>query len=290
MAPPSRTQLLTTVQAFLGGGISRDRVRPELNEFDEIYKHVAQDLGLPTVWRITSMRIVQFDAAEATVEIMGRRLHEDHQLLVYAVYDGRWRIADLGFDGGRLSSRLQPIVVEPAEAEGIKIRAIGLVEPSGERTVAVTLRNSDRRPWRLRCAGTDGRWGPLRMFAQIGRSRLRRAGAVDYAPGTEHGFAVRVPIDARRLWIKVRPERGLHELLFALSWDGRAAVVERPRRFPLRAALATTGLAVVAVLIGLTKGPFLGVGLFLLAPFNLISTDICVRRLERRLARLRSAG
>src|SRR6266511_1124780 len=227
MAPPSRTQLLTTVQAFLGGGISRDRVRPELNEFDEIYKHVAQDLGLPTVWRITSMRIVQFDAAEATVEIMGRRLHEDHQLLVYAVYDGRWRIADLGFDGGRLSSRLQPIVVEPAEAEGIKIRAIGLVEPSGERTVAVTLRNSDRRPWRLRCAGT-----------------------VDYAPGTEHGFAVRVPIDARRLWIKVRPERGLHELLFALSWDGRAAVVERPRRFPLRAALATTGLAVVAVLIG----------------------------------------
>jgi hypothetical protein len=181
-------------------------------------------------------------------------------------------------------------VTEPVRAEGIGVRCHRVAQASGS-TVAITIRNDTEREWRLRCAAADWRHAGLRRISEVPRRRLRRSGPVDFDPGAEHTVLVFVPAKSNRLWVKVRPARQFRSVIFAVSWppdprDVAPGDADGARRFLLH---VVAPFALVAGFVGLTSGRA-GVAVVLLVPFAIaLHTDLCVRRLERKLARLRAA-
>jgi hypothetical protein len=297
--PGSRVQLLTAVQAYLHGGLEPERTAAGLRHLGELQTLLARDLGRRYESRTLSLKIRSFDGESASVGVR-RVVFPDGRsrpgtavpqyLTIHAAYDGRWNVADLELDGAPLTPRIRRVVVEAGDAEGLRIAAVGVDDVSGARTVTVAIRNVGTRHWRLQCVGSVWRWGPLRFLEQAGRRRFRGHGAIDYPPGCTHAFAVRVPPDAERIWLKLGARRLGRSLLVALSFEDRTgAVAMRPLRRLRRAAPLYGGFAALVAYIGARKGAIPALEASTLIPLLLVYTDLCVRRLERKLTRLRRA-
>jgi hypothetical protein len=297
MTAPSRVQLLTAVQAFLGDGLARERVAEVLNELEGVRAPLLRDLGLTTDTQTLSLRITAFGPNHATVQVQRRlfphgRWQPDtattQDLAIDATYDGRWKIVDLELDGAPLAPRIRPAVVEPAETEDLRVRAVAVLGTPGKTSVTVSVRNTGSKRCRLQCAGSDWRWGPLRLLVQAGRRRLRGHGGVDYEPDSEHAFALQVPARAGRVWVKLREGRSPRALLFAVSWDPTQVERREPWRPHVRRGLLPyAGFAAFVGYLAARKGLVPALGCAALIPLLVVHTDLCVRRLERKLTRLR---
>lgn len=295
----SRVQLLTAVQAYLHGGLEPERTAPGLRHFGELRTLLARDLGRKYDSQTLSLKIRDFDGKSASVDVLrivfpdGRRqpgTAVPHYLTIHTAYDGRWNIAELELDGAALTPRIRRVVVEAGDADGLRIAAVGVDDVSGQTTVTVAIRNAGGKNWRLQCVGSVWRWGPLRFLEQAGRRRFRSHGGIDYPPGSTHAFAVRVPPDADRMWLKLGAGRLGRSLLVALSFEDRTRTVAmRPLRRLRRAAPLYAGFAVLVAYVGARKGPTRALEAAALIPLLLTYTDLCVRRLERKLTRLRRA-
>jgi hypothetical protein len=299
--PDSReTELLDVVTRYLTTADASELAVPELAEPEHVLALALHDMGYEHESTVTSLAVVGLARDEATVEatrtVAPKGLHAaeayEQELTVHLVDLDGWKVRDIVADGRSALESLHRVTVEPAEAEGLRISAWAQTEPSGDIVIAVNVRNDTDRRWRLKCAGATWRRGPLWLISQLGWRALGRGGAVDYEPGTEHGFMLRVPPKVERLWLKATPRHGLRSLLFALAWETAPAEAPPARsriRQALPVALGAVPVVAVGVFIGFTRSVSAAIlvsSLLVVGP--LLASHCCVLRLERKLARLRA--
>jgi hypothetical protein len=284
MATPSRAELLETVRVFLDRRLPPALVAPDLAEYVRLSGQLALAPGVPADAPIASMEIAELGPASAAVDVR----QGGGVLTVYAAREARWKIVDLAFDGHRIGPTLRRVLVEPSVGDGLGVAALAFGDPSGETILLVGLRNESERTWRLRCAGVVRRFGPLRFISEIPRRRLRRVAAVDYEPGSEHAVALRLQPDASRVWLRLRRDGARGSLLFALTWEEHDAAAPHATRRRLREfALYWAPLLAFSGFLAATKGLGAALAFSLLIPIIAVHGDVCVRRLERKLALLR---
>jgi hypothetical protein len=301
LVPDSReTELLDVVTRYLSTADASELAAPELAEPERVLALALHDMGYEHESTVTSLAVASLAGDEATVEATrtvapkGRHAAEayEQQLTVHLVDLDGWKVRDIVADGRSALASLRRVTVEPAEAEGLGISAWAQTEASGDIVIAVSVRNDTDRRFRLKCAGATWRRGPLWLISQLGSRALGHGGAVDYEPGTEHGFALRVGPKVERLWLKATPRHGLRSLLFALSWEAAPAETAPTRsriRQALPVALAAVPVAAVGLFVGLTRSVSAAILVSaLLVTVPLLASHCCVLRLERKLARLRA--
>jgi hypothetical protein len=300
VVPDSReTELLDVVTRYLTGADAAELAVPELREPERVLALALHDMGYEHESTVASLAVKSLAGTEATVDATrtvvptGRHADEEYEqhLTVHLVDRDGWKIRDVVADGRSALASLHRVTVEPSEAEGLRISAWAQAEAFGDVVIAVSVRNDTDRRWRLKCAGATWRRGPLWLISQLGSRALGRGGAVDYEPGTEHGFMLRVPPKVERLWLKATPRHGLRSLLFALSWEAAAEASPASRRIRQAVPVALAAIPVVAigVFVGLTRSVAAAILVSsLLVAIPLLTSHCCVLRLERKLARLRA--
>ena len=302
---PSQSEVLDVVRAFLTTDGDFALAVPELREIEQVFALAARDAGYDFESKVTSLEVIDLSGDVATVRAKrtlvpkGRNSarEQEQELMVHLVDLDGWKVRDLSVAGESLRARLQRLIVEPAAAEGISVRAWARSDPGGMMWIAINVRNDSGRHWRLKCAGFAWRKGPLWLLSQASSRALRRGGAVLYEPGAEHGIMLVAPTKAKRVWLRASPRRGLRSFYFALSW--KPASVAAPADKPaggFRKGAALIGyaayalpFAAIAVFVSVVKSvPAAILVTSALAVVPLVEAHWCVHRLERKLARWRA--
>ncbi len=293
--------VLAVAHAYLTSEDSSAFVLPELRESTQVFAQAFRDAGYAGEIRIDGLSVRTLSLDDATVDARqtlvldrrGRIREVTQELVIQLVQRDGWNVCDLVVDGVSVLASSRPVPVEPAQADGIDIRAFARTEPPGHQVVAIAVRNESAHPVALKCASATSKRGPLRYAAEFSRKNLREGGAVDFEPMAERAVALRLPSRVERLWLKVTLGTMRGESLFALS--PRTSTAEGVPRLPRAAALvrrlvAPVGfIAAFIVVVGLWHSFLTAlVVACVLAANGLFFSHWNVVRLERRLARQRA--
>lgn len=302
MHQSSHEEILNAVLTFLTSPDASEVTAPEYRELNRVFALAFRDSGYEFHSVVTSLTVTELAGETATVQAMRTLVpkrrkwakEQSQELTVQLVKHEGWKVRDLILDGRPVLARMHPVLVEPAEAEGISVRAWARTEPDGRLCIAIKVHNESAHRWRLRCAGGTWEKGRMWFLSQALWKLILRGSKVSYTPGAERGILLTVPAKVERLWLQASRPGSLRSPLFALSWEParRAASAEAARGSSptaVRAALYLLPVAALAAPIAIFKSTSAAlIATSVLLAITLVETHWCVYRFERKLARFRA--